>query len=196
MYEAKQTAVDQRIRYSLHEDGANLSVRDVLTRWINDAAFRLFFNHLLADAPFSAFRWETPAVTTALMEKPFQFVLLNSPSLERQADPAAFAEHIREAEWVVAFSNLRGDASLVVPCAREGNERFGHLAAFTRSAPADQCDALWSVVGNAMLQSIGDQPVWLSTAGMGVPWLHVRLDSRPKYYGYQPYRDPSFLKSN
>ena len=36
---------------------------------------------------------------------------------------------------------------------------------------------------------IGIQPIWLSTAGMGVPWLHVRLDSRPKYYAFGPYRD-------
>ncbi|MFL6237620.1 MAG: DUF6940 family protein [Thermoanaerobaculia bacterium] len=24
--------------------------------------------------------------------------------------------------------------------------------------------------------------------GAGVSWLHVRLDDRPKYYGYGPYR--------
>jgi hypothetical protein len=30
---------------------------------------------------------------------------------------------------------------------------------------------------------------WLSTAGMGVPWLHVRLDDRPKDYGHRPYRN-------
>jgi len=29
----------------------------------------------------------------------------------------------------------------------------------------------------------------LSTAGMGVYWLHVRLDTRPKYYQHTPYRD-------
>mmetsp|Transcript_9405 Transcript_9405/g.21189 ORF Transcript_9405/g.21189 Transcript_9405/m.21189 type:complete len:541 (+) Transcript_9405:444-2066(+) len=30
-------------------------------------------------------------------------------------------------------------------------------------------------------------PVWLSTSGMGVPWLHVRLDSSPKYYTYHGF---------
>jgi NADH:ubiquinone oxidoreductase subunit len=40
-----------------------------------------------------------------------------------------------------------------------------------------------------MQNRVGEQPVWLSTAGMGVAWLHVRLDDRPKYYGYSPYRD-------
>ncbi len=40
-----------------------------------------------------------------------------------------------------------------------------------------------------VLGMISDRPIWLSTAGGGVAWLHVRLDSTPKYYGYAPYRD-------
>ena len=43
----------------------------------------------------------------------------------------------------------------------------------------------WS---QAMVQRVGIKPVWLSTAGAGVSWLHVGLDDRPKYYGFGPYR--------
>ena len=43
-------------------------------------------------------------------------------------------------------------------------------------------------VGGAVQRRLGTKPVWLSTAGAGVSWLHVRLDDRPKYYGYAPYR--------
>ena len=32
-----------------------------------------------------------------------------------------------------------------------------------------------------------ESPVWVSTAGMGVSWLHVRFDSRPKYYRWGEY---------
>jgi len=39
-----------------------------------------------------------------------------------------------------------------------------------------------------MQKRINAKRVWLSTAGMGVSWLHVRLDDRPKYYGHRPYR--------
>jgi hypothetical protein len=28
---------------------------------------------------------------------------------------------------------------------------------------------------------------WISTSGLGVPWVHVRLDRYPKYYQYGPY---------
>ena len=33
------------------------------------------------------------------------------------------------------------------------------------------------------------RPVWLSTEGSGVPWLHVRMDSRPKYYHTREFKD-------
>jgi hypothetical protein len=33
-------------------------------------------------------------------------------------------------------------------------------------------------------------PLWVSTSGLAVPWLHLRLDARPKYYGFEPYKRP------
>jgi hypothetical protein len=38
-----------------------------------------------------------------------------------------------------------------------------------------------------MQQRVSASPLWLSTAGMGVSWLHLRLDSRPKYYRHRSY---------
>jgi hypothetical protein len=39
-----------------------------------------------------------------------------------------------------------------------------------------------------MAQRLNEKPVWLSTAGGAVSWLHVRLDDRPKYYHYAMYK--------
>ncbi len=50
--------------------------------------------------------------------------------------------------------------------------------------------------GQEMEKRVSDKPVWLSTAGGGVPWLHVRLDNRPKYYSYRPYREEDFPMSD
>ena len=44
-----------------------------------------------------------------------------------------------------------------------------------------------------MQRRLSAKPVWLSTAGAGVSWLHVRLDDRPKYYGYAPYREAAIF---
>jgi hypothetical protein len=165
---------------------------DVLRRWQDDPVFRAFFIAVLADAPFSAFRWETPPITTASAGRPFEFVLLDSPELASQPDPNAFAEHLGDSAGskdVVSFPNLNNDAILVVPCPRGPLSAYGHIAAFVRKAPDAQKHALWRVVGEAMQRRLGLAPVWLSTAGAGVPWLHVRLDQRPKYYGHAQYRE-------
>jgi hypothetical protein len=134
-------------------------------------------------------RWETPGITAADMQQPFEFVLLDSPELLCRPNPGAFAEHFGSAKSKIAvFPNLGGDAVMVVPCPLDDLTDYGHLAAFVRQAPEEQLHALWQAVGEAMVKRIGAKRVWLSTAGAGVPWLHVRLDDRPKYYGFARYR--------
>jgi hypothetical protein len=117
---------------------------DVLRSWQDDPDFRAFFIGLLADAPFSAFRWETPPITAASAGRPFEFVLLDSPELDAQPDSDAFAEHFGGAagsQDVVSFPNLNHDAILVVPRPRGPSLAYGHIAAFVREAPehAEAC---------------------------------------------------------
>ena len=73
-----------------------------------------------------------------------------------------------------------------VPAATPGN--FSHLASFVATASEARQEALWSAVGQALETRISARPLWLSTAGLGVAWLHVRLDTRPKYYRHAAYR--------
>jgi hypothetical protein len=187
----EQLSAARGIRHVFQLEARPATYAEVLDAWVRDADFRTLFNSQLAAAPFKAFRWETPPVTTATKSRPFECVLLDSPGLDRRPEPNAFAEHFQKAvndETVVTFSNLGGDAVMVVPCPVAAAAAYVHLAAFVRAAPAEQQHALWQGVGEAMARRIGVRPVWLSTAGAGVAWLHVRLDDRPKYYGYGPYR--------
>jgi hypothetical protein len=179
------------VRITIDSGSSPVSYADVLHRWQNDAGFRTFFINLLLDSSFSAFRWETPPITTATANRPFEFVLLDSPDLIRDADSTAFAGHFNTMApgGVVEFPNLGRDAIMVVPCPDDPLPDYGHLAAFLRHSREPQRHSLWKLVGAAMKRRLGPKPVWLSTAGGGVPWLHLRLDDRPKYYGYAPYRD-------
>ena len=181
--------MERGIKVAINFDSKPLSYRDVLRLWQQDSGFRSWFNNLLVQAPFPAFRWETPAVTVATVDRPFEYVLLERPGLERDPDPDAFAEHFRrvQTESVVAFPNLGRDAMMIVPCPQGSLSAYSHLGAFVRQAPEPQRQALWQQVGASMQHRLNAQPVWLNTAGAGVAWLHIRLDDRPKYYGYRPY---------
>jgi hypothetical protein len=184
---------DRRGRRLVIEVGSRpATVAEVLQAWQDDEVFGSFFNALLADSPFSAFRWETPAASVESASRPFECVLLDDPNLARPSDPNSFSEQFRlSTDEVVSFANLGGDATLVVPRPIADPSAYGHLAAFVRLAPQRQRLALWRAVGEVMQNRLSKKPVWLSTAGAGVPWLHVRIDDRPKYYGHWPYRQSS-----
>ena len=177
-------------RFTIDLDSRQATFVEVLRGWVEDEEFRAFLNDVLANSRFSAFRWEVPPVTASTMMRPFEFVLWDSPALALRADTRAFAQYFDGSSdrGVVVFPNIGGDALMVVPSPIAAESCYAHLAAFVRGAPEWQRHALWRAVGEAMLTRVGSKPVWLSTAGAGVSWLHVRLDDQPKYYGYAPYR--------
>jgi hypothetical protein len=177
------------LKIEINLGNSPMTYQVALDNWQNNASFREYFSRLLAEIPYSAFRWETPAVTIETADRPFECVLLDDPHLDRDVDAEAFSEHFNNAapSDIVEFANLGNDAILIVPCPAGDVEAYGHLAAFVRDAPQSQKQELWRTVGSAMQRRLGQRPVWLSTAGAGVAWLHVRLDDRPKYYGYREY---------
>jgi len=176
-------------QYQILDDERVLTSAQILQKWQSDNSFRTFFIGLLADAPFAAYFWETPPITQATLARPFEFVLVDAPSLANApAERYAFANHFTS-ESVVDFPNLGKDAHLVVPCPQKPGDAFSHLAAFSRRAPLDQQHQFWQRVGSAVTNHLSERPLWVSTSGLGVYWLHVRLDSRPKYYTFRPYRE-------
>jgi hypothetical protein len=179
------------IKHKLRQDGDGVAYGEVLRRWRDDPAFRDFFTSLLSASEFSAYRWETPPVTKSTVDRGFEFVLINAPGLSEAADVNPFSEHFQsviDGRQVVKFSSLGKDAVLIAPCPIAPLNVYGHLGTFLRGAPPSQVHELWQTVGSAATSALGAEPVWVSTAGMGVSWLHVRLDSRPKYYHFAAYR--------
>ena len=194
MFEIERAELENgRIQHiKILENKTILTYGDVVQRWQDDQRFVEMFIQILANCAFTAFRWETPPITSATQSQEFQFVLLQDDWLgRRQPNTQAFANQLarREQQQTVAtFPNLGGDAVMVVPAGLIEDSAYSEIASFSRHAPLKQQIDLWRAVGQAMSKHLGAEPVWLSCAGGGVAWLHVRLDSRPKYYGYAPFR--------
>lgn len=176
--------------YKLQQDGKPLSFRDTIRQMETSPEFRTFFTTLLQECSYKAFFWEVKPVRKEKLDQPFEFVLVDGPMLATlKADPSPFEEYLDEKEEVVSFSNLRGDARLVVPVDVSRPANYCHLADFVRKAPAEQVEKFWQRVALEYKNAIGEKTKWLSTSGLGVYWLHVRIDSTPKYYRYQEYKN-------
>jgi len=158
----------------------------------SDPDFRSALTETLESAPHEGYFWECRP-WPAEADPELAFVLVDAPALARRTrvDAETYRRQFDStAGLVCSFSNLGRDARLVVPVPTGSDEGFGHLASWIRTAPARQIDDLWlSVAAELAAWRAADRgTVWLSTSGGGVAWVHVRLDSRPKYYAHRPYR--------
>jgi hypothetical protein len=168
-----------------------------LTLLTENAQFRDLFIDTLVECPYDAFFFEcVPVDGSSVDSRPFEFVLVESDELMRFRTPDlhSFEKHFRaqRGKPVAVFGNLRRDARLVVPQPiAEDKSLYIHFKSFITSADRKQKHQLLIDVARTMQTRLSERPrdkVWLSTSGLGVPYLHVRLDDHPKYYSYTPYR--------
>jgi len=183
-------------KYIIRREEDQLKYADFLSLLRKDESFRTFYIDLLSDNPFRAWQWETPPVRTSTLDQPFEFVVHDSPGIDLPPDYGPFREYFEQldsGETIAVFNNLGNDAKLIAPAPHPNphpqtdSPNYSHIGVFTERAPAKQQHALWKRVGQVTEEQVSDRPLWLNTAGGGVAWLHVRLDSRPKYYRHRPY---------
>lgn len=167
-----------------------LSTENVIAGWKDDAAFRDFFIAELAATACPAFFWEMPPVTQGALSQPYECAVIRGDGLARmRADERDFGDHLDGPGAVAVFPNLGGDAILVAPRPISDADCYGHIAAFLRAAPREQQHDLFRRLAREIEKRLARSRdrFWVSTSGLGVPWMHVRLDDWPKYYQYRRY---------
>ena len=81
----------------------------------------------------------------------------------------------------LSFPNKRGTAIMIVPAPVEGKD-FAHLYNFINQADQKQQSALWKEVAKVFTsQKTKNNTVYLSTHGLGVNYLHIRIKTSPDY---------------
>ena len=187
----------QRFRFQISGETGNpteITWQQAIALWQENHTFRHVLTTALAQVPFPAFFWETPPITTSSLHQPWECVVVAAPRLAQVTpNPSPFSHYLMESpqDSITTFPNLGGDAVLVVPTQQGEIETYTHMANFLRLAPRPQVHRLWQVLGQTLQQHCSlesGKPLWVSTSGLGVYWLHVRLDDAPKYYTHTPYR--------
>ena len=180
---------DSVIKYYILKDGNRISFYAFINGLITSPKFRLYYNSVLSECEFEGFFWEHFPISHRSIEKDYEFVLLKDDFLyQMKPEPSIFSAYFEVSKNVVDFLNLGKDARLIVPTPEGDPDHYVHLGVFTRNAPKDQIDDFWKRVGEIYSKSIRKEKRWLSTCGLGVYWLHVRIDSIPKYYKHQEYK--------
>jgi len=120
---------------------------------------------------------------------PYKEKYIKTDLLNFKQDYSAFRTHISKElkkkngnKHVITFMNLPKDALMVIPMPR-ANKDYGSIKAFTDNASYLQQRHLWRQVALSIEELLKTNDcVYVSTHGLGVPYLHVRLDLTPKYY--------------
>jgi hypothetical protein len=183
------------IKKKIRNTDIELKTSEVFELLSTSESFRTFFTSTLISNSFGAFFWEVPPISITSLGHPFEFVQTNAPPLMGVLpDPNPFSNQFKAVNlpMVLSFENLGGDALLIVPAPISKEACYGHLASFLRGAPINQVHSFWKTAAELVFTKISTSPIWLSTAGLGVSWLHLRIDSRPKYFRYEPYKHPDF----
>lgn len=186
---SKIESTNRNLRFGIEENGSPISNYRFLELLIDSPEFRTYYNKLLSECRYEAFFWENRPVNKQNINEPYECNLVKSSFLSKQApDLQAFDEYLKSDQSIVTFPNLGRDAQLIVPCPKNTNNTYTHIGTFVRGADDEQIQQLWKIAGQQMLLEIGTAPKWLSTSGLGVFWLHIRIDLRPKYYQTEDYK--------
>ncbi len=174
-------------------DGVALTQNQIRSNLATNAGIQSALTGGIVQIPFAALYLECSPFAPTTGDKPFECVAINAtPAFNGAANSAAFDTHfvgVPHDQTIVSFENLGKDAILVVPKPIAANAVYYHLKSFLNGAPAAQTAELWATTGRDLdAQLAKGKTIWLSTHGTGVPWLHVRLDTTPKYYSYAPFK--------
>lgn len=150
---------------------------------------------------YNAYFFETKGVSmTNASTKQFEFVLVHSRQLSTFCEingptPETFQEYLDECSETkddnmitcCSFPNLGHTATLIAP-KNLGN--YSHIGKFMNNASKEEIYQMWKKVTVEFLNELNRDPsksLWLSTSGLGVSWLHFRIDETPKYYTYRQF---------
>ena len=103
-------------------------------------------------------------------------------------DLKTFEKYYKNEKYSSTFPNLSKNTTLLVPIPRK-NKNFVNLFYFMKKESNLQQKELWKMVVKEVNKRLEkDKYIWVSTHGLGVDYLHIRISSSPNYYGNSKLR--------
>ncbi|MFY0674445.1 MAG: hypothetical protein JXQ87_13675 [Bacteroidia bacterium] len=184
------TINDSFLKVNIRESNIWVSFDEVFGLLENNSDFKKQLVDFLSSIEFSAYNIECKPVNIENVNQAFEIVIVPCQELlTKTPDASAFKEHFNDEELTAIFENLSGDAVLISPRPSAQSLNFGHLKAFIENANKEQINDLLTALGEIAAANLGNDDIYINTSGLGVPWLHLRIDDAPKYYQFKAYRN-------
>jgi hypothetical protein len=190
-YKANNITKDT-IEYKFYNENKELSFKDATKLLHDNNNFRLLCVQLFRVVPFDYYMFGLTKIRTPHdYTKQFIMYFKNEPKFKgMRTDPIAFLEKFQYIEeepedgthhWSL-FLNLSGDALLLVPnMPKNKNDYFKYrdISSYIKNTSDANINKMLQFIGARLTQI--KAPVYVNTHGFGVPWLHIRFDTSPKY---------------
>ena len=96
--------------------------------------------------------------------------------------PASLLSPKHKNKYAINTKNLNGDTMQVIPKPRK-NKEFTNLFYFMKNADDKQQQELWKLVVKQIKKMLKkNENIWVSSPGLAINYLHIRICSYPKYY--------------
>ena len=135
--------------------------------------------------------WEFPPYCSRTANNKAEFMLAKTCKFKK-TDSSSFDDHFidKSNNDVCVFYNISRDTKLItIKSEYDMSQTYmGHIGAFMNNAPIELKHKLLISIGEQMMSYTNNHcPAYLSTHGHGVPWLHIRISNKPKYYKNSNY---------
>lgn len=155
---------------------------------ISSESFRNQIIQIFLESKFVNVFWEFPPYSTSTTQNMAEFAFVTTSNFDK-ANSSSFSEYLKGKKdgEIVMFKNPSGDTDLItINSSNTNNQTFCHIMEFMTNATYENKHNLLKKIGEEMIKHTNGKnaknPIYLSTHGHGVPWLHVRICNKPKYY--------------
>ena len=180
-------------RINIVYKGKHLTFRKLLKLWITDKDFCVFFTKLLGSKTKSKYRFESPKLTKTNLNKKAFFIVYNEPELSSTANPkgiypVGFILELKKCETKINALLIPGKGGMehpermIIPC-----RPVAHIGQLNRQ-PKKLIHDMWKLAAIAAIQKFNEnKTAFISTHGLGIPWLHIRIEEFPVHYKYKRF---------
>ncbi len=176
----KITTTDKNgiIEYDFHMNIGK--ARNLLSK---NKTFRSTCTRILQSVSYPDYVWYLCKIEKGYETNPFKFIVKQTV-LDCKEDPKTF-DAVNFDKSMNIIPNLSKNALLLVPkyLQKSRNGCYTSIAKFMRYGPPSQVDDFWKILAEILTYKID---AWISTHGHGVCYLHLRIDSQPKYLEWVP----------